>query len=122
MLARRRDIGPFHEKIWGKVEKPCFAHKLRNRLLTGTTQRTHVLLSLEWSGTVLTSFGQRSRLVTTLQIGHRSRPAFREALGKYTDALREAFAACREYHHLTSKRIPDEKALRKVFGLDEVRE
>jgi hypothetical protein len=59
--------------------------------------------------------------VTRLQIGHRSRPTFREAR-KYTDALREAFAACREYHHLTSNRIPHDKALRKVLGLDEVGE
>jgi hypothetical protein len=83
--------------------------------------RFSCLLSLVWSGTVLIGLGQRSRLVTWLQMGHRSRPAFREALAKYTDALREAFAAYREYHHLASNRIPHDKALRKVFGLDEAR-
>jgi len=35
--------------------------------------------------------------------------------------LREAFAAYRQYHHLASNRIPHDKALRKLFGLDEVR-
>jgi hypothetical protein len=69
---------------------------------------------------MLISLDQRSRLVTRLPTAHRLRTTLREALRKYCHALREAFAAYREYQHLTSNRIPSDEALRKVFGLDQV--
>ncbi len=72
--------------------------------------------------TVLTTFGQRPPLVTTLQTCHGSPSSLRELLGKCSDALHEDFAAYRAYHRLTSNRIPHDAALRKAFGLDEARE
>ena len=67
---------------------------------------------------MLTTFGQRPPLVTTLQTCHGSPSSLRELLGKCSDALHEAFAAYRAYHRLTSNRIPHDAALRKAFGLD----
>ena len=68
--------------------------------------------------TVLTTFGPRPPLVTTLQTCHGSPSSLRELLGKCSDALHEACAAYRAYHRLTSSRIPHDAALRKAFGLD----
>ena len=78
--------------------------------------------ALSKEDTVLTTFGQRPPLVTTLQTCHGSPSSLRELLGKCSDALHEAFAAYRAYHRLTSNRIPHDAALRKAFGLDEARE
>jgi hypothetical protein len=69
---------------------------------------------------MLISLDQRSRLVTRPPTAHRLRTAPREVLRKYCDALREAFAAYREYQHLSSNRVPSDEALRTVFGLDQV--
>jgi hypothetical protein len=70
---------------------------------------------------VLISLDRRSRLLMRLPTAHRLRAALREVVRNYGDALREAFVLYREYQHLTSNRIPSDEALRKVFGLDQVR-
>lgn len=115
-------MGPLHEKIWGKVEKPCFARKPQRRLLTCCHLRGCIDPLYRKGDTVLTTFGQGPPLVTTLQTCHGSPSSPRELLGKCSDALHEAFAAYRAYHRLTSNRIPHDAALRKAFGLDAARE
>jgi len=71
---------------------------------------------------VLVSLDQRSRRLTRRRTAHPLGAGFRDLARNYGDALREAFVAYREYQHLTSNRMPPAEALRKVFGLDQVRQ
>src|SRR5262245_2650877 len=73
----------------------------------------------ERSGPVLTSVEQRLGPITRLRPGYYASFALRDALGKYRDALCEAFAAYRDYQRLTSNRVPHSTALRAAFRLDE---